>query len=238
MAAVQWFRLYAEFATDPKIQMLSECNQRRYIMLLCLRCSNGDVTLHDEEVAFQLRISNEEYADTKSALVSKGLVNESNQPTAWNKRQFISDSSAARVAKHRASKKQTCNVTETKSNALDTDTDTDTDKNKTVTRKNALDYSSWPTMPDEQTMTDWITMRKRLKANVTQTVINRLAPKLKEAVNAGYSVNDCISECVERNWKGFELLWMQKSNMSQQTPSHRISPSEQAKQNRRDRVNA
>jgi len=119
--------MYSEFATDPKIQMLDEKMQRRYLMLLCLRCSNDDVTLHDDEVAFQLRISNDEYITTKGVLVSKGLIGEDNKPTAWDKRQFTSDSSASRVAKHRARKKQECNVTETKSNALDTDTDTDTD---------------------------------------------------------------------------------------------------------------
>ena len=59
-----WFRMYSEFATDPKVQMLSEADQRRYMMLLCLRCSNALVTLHDEEIAFQLRISDEELAET------------------------------------------------------------------------------------------------------------------------------------------------------------------------------
>ena len=49
MSSQQWFRFYAEFATDPKVQMLSEQDQRRFIMLLCLRCSNGDVTLHASE---------------------------------------------------------------------------------------------------------------------------------------------------------------------------------------------
>lgn len=57
-----WFRMYAEFATDPKVQMMSEADQRRFVMLLCLRCSNDDVTLHDDEVAFQLRISNDEWS--------------------------------------------------------------------------------------------------------------------------------------------------------------------------------
>jgi len=71
-----WFRLYAEFATDPKVQMLSEADQRRYIMLLCLRCSNGAVTLQDTEVAFQLRISNEEWSITKASLMDKGRINE------------------------------------------------------------------------------------------------------------------------------------------------------------------
>jgi hypothetical protein len=120
-----WFRMYSEFANDPKVQMLSEADQRRYIMVLCMRCGNDDVTLQDEEVAFQLRISNDEWASTKRTLVAKGLVTEDNKPTAWDKRQFVSDSSAERVARHRANKKQACNVTEAKSNALDTDTDTD-----------------------------------------------------------------------------------------------------------------
>lgn len=124
--ANQWFRMYGEFATDPKVQMLSEANQRRYIMLLCLRCSNGDVTLHDDEIAFQLRISSEEWAATKAVLLGKKLITEDSRPTAWDKRQYLSDSSAARVAAHRAKKKadkkRACNVTET---PPDTDTDTE-----------------------------------------------------------------------------------------------------------------
>ena len=109
----RWFRMYAEFASDPKVQMLSECYQRRYMMLLCLRCSNGDVTLQDSEVAFQLRIDVTEWEKTKGVLAEKNLINKHNQPTAWDKRQFASDSSAERVAKHRANKKEQCNVTVT-----------------------------------------------------------------------------------------------------------------------------
>lgn len=120
-----WFRLYHEFAVDPKVQMLSETDQRRYIMILCLRCSNGDETLHDEEVAFQLRISIEEWTSTKQRLMQRGLVDELCHPTAWDKRQFSSDSSTARVSKHREKKKRQCNVTET---PPDTDTDTDTEE--------------------------------------------------------------------------------------------------------------
>lgn len=120
----QWFRMYSEFATDPKVQMLSESDQRRYIMLLCLRCSNGDVTLHDNEVAFQLRVTDESWAETKRTLIGKKLIDENNNPTAWDKRQFISDSSAERVSRHREKKKRACNVTVT---PPDTDTDTDTE---------------------------------------------------------------------------------------------------------------
>ena len=55
-----WFRLYSEFSHDPKVQMLSEAMQRRYVMIMCMRCSNGLVTLHEAEIAFHLRISNED----------------------------------------------------------------------------------------------------------------------------------------------------------------------------------
>ena len=130
-----WFRMYSEFAVDPKVQMLSEADQRRLTMILCLRC-NGNVTLHDDEIAFQLRISNDEWQTSKEIFVSKGFIDSSNKVLNWDKRQFVTDSSAARVSKHRAAKREAvttsgdhvtkCNVTVTPPDT-DTDTDTDTD---------------------------------------------------------------------------------------------------------------
>ena len=117
-----WFRLYHEFATDPKVQMMSESDQRRLIMVMCMRCCNGNETLHDEEVAFQLRVSIEEWTATKAVFIRKKFLDEGNNLLNWDKRQFSSDSSTERVRKHRALKKQGCNVTET---PPDTDTDTD-----------------------------------------------------------------------------------------------------------------
>ncbi len=148
-----WFRLYSEFATDPKVQMLSEAMQRRLTMILCLRCSNTLVTLHEDEIAFQLRISETELAETKALFISKGFIDKQWNVLNWEKRQFASDSSAARVAKHRALQKekqqQACNVTEEKSNALEqnrTDTDTDTDKKAKTASAVEFDsfYSAYP----------------------------------------------------------------------------------------------
>lgn len=89
--------------------MLSEQDQRRYLMLLCLRCSNGNVTLHETEIAFQLRISEEDWGRTKAILLDKKLVTKDNHPTSWDKRQSASDSSAERVNRHREKKKIQCN---------------------------------------------------------------------------------------------------------------------------------
>lgn len=128
-----WFRMYAEFATDAKVQMLSEAMQRRYLMLMCLRCSNALVTLQDEEIAFQLRISGDELAETKALFIKKGFIDSAWNLLNWEKRQFASDSSKDRVAKHRALQKQKqeqarngdVTLHETKANGLDTDTDTE-----------------------------------------------------------------------------------------------------------------
>jgi hypothetical protein len=132
---MRWFRMYSEFATDPKVQMLSEADQRRFLMLLCLRCSNGDVTLHDAECAFQLRISEAEFAQTKAVLIARFLIDEDNQPTAWERRQYVSDTSKHRVSKHREKKKTSpqpaCNVTVTPPES-DTDTELEAEKKKDI----------------------------------------------------------------------------------------------------------
>lgn len=130
-----WFRMYAEFANDPKVQMMPEAMQRRYIMLMCMRCSNALVTLQDAEIAFHLRINEEQLAEAKALFMAKGFIDERWNLLNWDKRQFASDSSAQRVARHRAAKKAeqkqggNGDVTLPKrdDNALDTDTDTDTE---------------------------------------------------------------------------------------------------------------
>lgn len=89
------------------------------------------------------------------------------------------------------------------------------EKNKTNTNKKIdLDYSSWPEMPSDQTLTDWVAMRKRLKASISQTVINRFSKELRLAVDAGVSVDECLAECVTRNWRGFQYEWMAKAKTS------------------------
>jgi hypothetical protein len=109
----RWFRLYAEFLDDPKVQMLSEIDQRRFLMLMCKRCSDGDVTSRDEEIAFHLRISDDEWRETKARLMQKNLINDEAKPIAWDKRQYASDSSAERTSAWRDRKKQHCDVTVT-----------------------------------------------------------------------------------------------------------------------------
>lgn len=128
---MDWFRLYSEFASDPKVQMLSEALQRRYVMLMCMQCSNVLATLHaterDEAIAFQLRISAEDWASTKAVFVTKGFINDDCELLNWSKRQYASDSSTERSRKHRESKKNSratyATLQQRSGDALETDTE-------------------------------------------------------------------------------------------------------------------
>ena len=99
-----WFRLYSEFADDAKVQMMSEPMQRRLVMLMCLRCK--DATLHARQLAFYLRISASELAETKEVFIENGFIDEDWELVNWNRRQFVSDSSTERVRRSRQRKKQ------------------------------------------------------------------------------------------------------------------------------------
>lgn len=96
-----WFRTYAEFATDPKVQSMSEAMQRRLIMLMCLRCDDTLETLSDEDIAFHLRISTDDLEQTRALFVKKGFTSSTWEITNWTKRQFVSDASARRQKEYR-----------------------------------------------------------------------------------------------------------------------------------------
>lgn len=133
-----WFRLYSEFAFDPKIQSMSETLQRRYIMLLCLKCKDDLRKLSEEELAFALRIDEKNLQETKTVFLKKGLIDEDWEILKWDKRQFVSDSidpTAAERQKRYRENKRNATVTsrhddrnvEVTSRSPESDTDTDTE---------------------------------------------------------------------------------------------------------------
>ena len=204
-----WFRLYSEFAHDPKVQMLSEAMQRRYVMLMCLRCSETLETLHETEIAFQLRLSTDELEQTKQLFISKNFIDKHWNLLNWDKRQFVSDSSTMRVAKHRNKKKQLSNADETlqkrQSNAIDTDTD------KKQIQSNKATVVATPVGVSDSVWQEFVSHRKSKKARVTQLVIDGIQ---KEASIAGWSLEDALKETIVRNWQSFKADWVKDENLS------------------------
>ena len=215
-----WFRLYAEFATDPKVQMLSEADQRRFLMVLCLRCRNGDVTLHDEEIAFQLRISGEEWQATKNTLYKRELIDSGNKLTKWKSRQFDSDTSNARVKKLRtlrkseqkASSNGDVTLQEQKSNALETETETETEINtKKKDKKKIVSADAPPDGVSISVWQDFIAIRKTKKAALTATAIKLIQ---SQADKAGVTLQSALETCCERGWASYNVNWLKNINGS------------------------
>ena len=206
-----WFRLYSEFAHDPKVQMLSEAMQRRYVMLMCLRCSETLETLHETEIAFQLRLSAEELDETKKLFISKNFIDKHWNLLNWDIRQFVSDSSTMRVAKHRNKKKQLSNADETLQKRSSNAIDTDTDKKQIQIQSNKATVVATPIGVSDSVWQEFVSHRKSKKARVTQLVIDGIQ---KEASIAGWSLEDALKETIVRNWQSFKADWVKDENLS------------------------
>lgn len=219
LMGMSWFRMYAEFATDAKVQSMSEAMQRRLTMILCLRCSDVTVTLCDEELAFQLRISMDELAETKALFLRKGFIENDWSVCNWEKRQYASDSSAARTKAYRERiKNVTVTSHVTKSDALDTDTDTDTEKSKKQKggKPPALTLPDW--LP-ESVWADWHAFRNSRKGwtHKARELSLRTLTKLHAK---GHDPTAVIEKSIEQGWTGLFEPRSETAAARPQTTSH------------------
>ena len=117
MSGLPWFRLYTEFASDPKTQILAFEDQRHFVMLLCLK-GNGTLdantpndSYRERLIAKALGLDPLSATEAKRRLLDGGLIDSRWSPLKWEARQFPSDHSTPRVQKYR--EKISRNVTET-----------------------------------------------------------------------------------------------------------------------------
>lgn len=130
-----WFRLYAEFASDPVVQSAAFEDQRHFVVLMCLKCSGvldrPISQANRERIIFRgLGLDEIKAGEAKKRLMDIGLIDKNWQPCAWDKRQYKSDSSAERTRKYRENK-ESSTVTETSlqrhGDAPETDTEAETE---------------------------------------------------------------------------------------------------------------
>ncbi len=216
-----WFRMYAEFAHDPKVQMLPEVMQRRYVMLMCMRCSNALVTLQADEIAFHLRIDAAQLKKPNAFFLAKGFIDESWELLNGEKRQFSLTPAHRGWRSTGQPKKQPKKrpvtgwptLPQQKSNAPDTDTDTDKNKiqgHATVPAASATPKYSAKADPiasgvTEQTAADWLALRKVKKAPVSKTALDAIK---REAEKADMELDSTLALCCTRGWQGFKAEWV------------------------------
>ncbi len=221
-----WFRLYAEFAFDPKIQSMSETLQRRFVMLLCLKCNDDLRCITKDELCFALRIPEEELEKTKVSFIEKGFIDESWDIIKWNKRQYISDNSTERSRKHRALKKkaslQRCKSVS--ATAPDTDTDTDTD-NKEKKKKEKFDPKKL--CPLFMNQEDWnyiLAHRKKYKGQNTERALKTVIKELKLTFYSNINLTKAIDEFSTTTWTGYKHEWIENRLRKAPKPSQNFTP--------------
>ncbi|MEC9067829.1 helix-turn-helix domain-containing protein [Pelagerythrobacter marinus] len=63
---------------------------------------------------------------------------------------------------------------------------------------------------------DFRKLRERQKAPITETALNAIR---KEAGKAGWRMNDALTECVARSWRGFKAAWVVDDHHQRAPPS-------------------
>lgn len=104
---MRWCRLYSEFATDPKVQVMPEAMQRRLIMIFCFQSEGCLAAMDDETLACAMRITTTELQKTKELFAKKGFIEgDTWLPRNWGKRQRSSDDGNERVKRFREQKQR------------------------------------------------------------------------------------------------------------------------------------
>ena len=97
-----WFKMFHEWAADPKVQQLSERDQRRMVMIMCFAC-RGDAPDIDCW-AFAMRVRPSELRATVQRLCSIGFLDDDLEIRQWCKRQGRSDAERKREQRNAANR--------------------------------------------------------------------------------------------------------------------------------------
>jgi hypothetical protein len=78
------------------------------------------------------------------------------------------------------------------------------------------DLSCWPAQPSPEVLRDWLALRHRKRADVSETVVKAMAKQLRNAIQRGWSVDECLSHAVLSNWQGFNADWLEHRQATSQ----------------------
>lgn len=102
---MKWFRMYSGVLNDPKVQRLEPFLFKCWVNLLCYAAENeGEIPGITEDIAFALRLSEDQAKEVIEELQARGLMEPTGDglvPHNWENRQYESDSSTERVRRYR-----------------------------------------------------------------------------------------------------------------------------------------
>jgi len=103
----QWLRLYTDILENRKVQKLPPELFKGWINLLALTKENDGLLPSIEDVAFRLRMSDEQAESLVEALVERGLLDSDGErltPHNWDGRQYMDTTAAERAKRYRANR--------------------------------------------------------------------------------------------------------------------------------------
>lgn len=162
--SLPWLRLYAEAIDDEKLRLLAFEDRWHFIAHLCLKAKGildePDKSLRQRKIAVKLGVQLAELDEIQRRLRSVGLLDDDGQPIAWERRQYVSDSSAERMRVYRE-RKRNGDVTVT---PPDTEADTETEEKKKPARaRDPLPEADMPPGLNETAWAQWVDYRKQLR---------------------------------------------------------------------------
>ena len=226
----RWFRLYDEMLDDPKAQRLPPQDFKVWINLLCLASRNDGKLPCVSDIAFALRITENDAVTMVERLCIAGLIDKRNggpdgfryAPHGWDKRQYKSDNSADRVKKHREKRNDecnvSCNVTET---PPETDTEADTETEISMSETSVSDADD-----DKFDAKDVVDFWNETAATLGKPRVRDLTPERRQLLKARmsqYSIDDFVTVFNniklspflrgDAGWRGCTFDWVfKKSN--------------------------
>lgn len=108
--------MYDDLLDDPKVQRLDPVLFKTWVNLLCLASRNDGTLPGIEDIAFALRISDDDAASRMADLVAKGLIDDGEEltPHNWNARQFKSDRDESGAERQKRKRERDKGVTVTR----------------------------------------------------------------------------------------------------------------------------
>lgn len=95
---------------------------------------------------------------------------------------------------------------------LDVDVDVDD-----ITHRKRRSVIAKPEDVEQLAWDSWLAVRKAKRATTVSELV--IASMRREAAKAGFSLNDAVVKCVERNWVAFESSWVSQAHVAKPAQS-------------------
>jgi uncharacterized protein YdaU (DUF1376 family) len=208
------FQFYpADYLGSQRVALMTLEEEGAYIRLLCYCWQHGSIPSNPDQIArligkgasttlaTTVATMFKPHSENGSLLVHERLEQEILKQNEWARKSAEGGKKSAQMRK--MLKGGSTTVTRVVEDCLPNGIN---QKATLQSSSSSTNYINKPDSVPEQVWNDFIKIRKAKKAPLTQTALNMIE---READNAGWTLEEAITECVSRGWQGFKSNWVQ-----------------------------